>query len=34
VSEADPSPSGRFDELDSYAWQAFAEMMLAARVYE
>ena len=28
------SPSGRFDELDSYAWQAFAEMMLAARVYE
>lgn len=28
------SPSGRFDALDSYAWQAFAEMMLAARVYE
>jgi DNA-binding response OmpR family regulator len=28
------SPSGRFDALDSNAWQAFAEMMLAARVYE
>jgi hypothetical protein len=24
----------RFDALDSNAWQAFAEMLLAARVYE
>lgn len=28
------SPIGRFDALDRHAWQAFAEMMLAARVYE
>ena len=26
--------SGRFDALDSGAWHAFAEMLLAARVYE
>lgn len=26
--------SGRFDDLDSTAWKAFAEMLLAARVYE
>jgi hypothetical protein len=24
----------RFDALDSNAWQAFAEILLAARVYE
>jgi hypothetical protein len=23
-----------FDELDAAAWQAFAEMLLAARIYE
>jgi DNA-binding response OmpR family regulator len=28
------SPGDRFDALDSHAWQAFAEMMLAARAYE
>jgi hypothetical protein len=26
--------SKRFDELDPTAWKAFAEMLLAARVYE
>jgi hypothetical protein len=26
--------SRRFDALDSSAWRAFAEMLLAARVYE
>jgi DNA-binding response OmpR family regulator len=28
------SPSGQFDALDGKAWQGFAEMLLAARVYE
>jgi hypothetical protein len=28
------SPSGQFDALDGNAWQGFAEMLLAARVYE
>jgi DNA-binding response OmpR family regulator len=28
------SPSRQFDDLDSYAWQALAELLLAARVYE
>ncbi len=26
--------SGSFDGLDASAWQAFAEMLMAARVYE
>jgi hypothetical protein len=26
--------SGRFDRLDGDSWRAFAEMLLAARVYE
>jgi len=26
--------SGRFDDLDAGCWRAFAEMLLAARVYE
>jgi hypothetical protein len=26
--------SARFDDLDPKAWKAFAEMLLAARVYE
>jgi hypothetical protein len=26
--------SGRFDALDAASWQAFAEMLLVARVYE
>ena len=26
--------SGRFDDLDAASWRAFADMLLAARVYE
>ena len=26
--------SGRFDDLDAASWRAFAEMLLAAQVYE
>ena len=26
--------SGRFDDLDSASWKAFAEMLMAARIYE
>jgi hypothetical protein len=28
------SPSGQFDALAGKAWQGFAEVLLAARVYE